>query len=210
MYDGMVLNSLAGHPITVQLDPFRVNNVAITEQNLYYKNGIVHNFLHYPVPIVPWIGKSMFDTLIETNELRMGDLSSFITLINTMPDLKVQLQRLDSSPTTLFVPMNSAMAMLDLNLIEQGGQEGTNSTFRQLVLNHIVNGNFARSFWLSIPTGIVINDTALELESSAGHLLTLSINENVIINGEATIIQEDIFSEGGIVHVIDKLLLSLI
>lgn len=206
MYDGIVLTSMAGHPLTIQLDPFRVNNVTIVEQNLYYKNGIVHNFLHYPVPIVPWIGKSMIDVLLETNNLRMGDLTSFIALIDAMPDLKLQLQGVGSSPTTLFVPINSALSMLDSELIDQGGQEGSNTTLEQLVLNHVVNGNFVKSLWLSIPTGIVINSTALELQSCSGHLLALSIKENVIINGEAMIIQEDIFSEGGIVHIIDNLL----
>ena len=94
MYDGMVLTTMAGYPLTIQLDPFRVNNVSMSmqESNLYYKNGVIHTFLDYPDPIVPWFGKSSIQVLIETNIYRNGDLSGFIALVKAIPSLYAKLQ----------------------------------------------------------------------------------------------------------------------
>jgi uncharacterized surface protein with fasciclin (FAS1) repeats len=207
MHDGMVLTSMAGYPLTIQLDPFRVNNASISskheERNLILKNGVQHNFAEYPDPIVPWIGKSMLFLLLETNNQRNGDLSSFIALIDASPDLKGQLEDLTGAvaATTLFVPTNDALSTLDESLL-------ADPTFlEQFLLNHMVSGNFARSCWRSIPTGIVMSDTELRLESQAGHVLQLDIGSVVTINGTSKIIKEDLFSQQGIIQVIDKPLL---
>jgi uncharacterized surface protein with fasciclin (FAS1) repeats len=43
--------------------------------------------------------------------------------------------------------------------------------------------------------------------SQAGHVLELNITEVVTINGNVKIIREDVFSEHGIIQIIDKPLL---
>ena len=80
-------------------------------------------------------------------------------------------------------------------------------TIQQLVLNHVVDGNFAKSCWSTTSIGSVISSTELRLKSQSGQDLNLTMNDkNVIINGDARIIQEDIFSEDGIIQIIDKVL----
>jgi uncharacterized surface protein with fasciclin (FAS1) repeats len=212
LHDGMVLPSVAGYPLTVQLDPFRVNNVTISlERDLNYKNGILHNFDRYPVPLVHWIGKSTLDVLLETNDQRNGDLSDFIALIHELPDLKIQLKNGLPKGMTLFVPTNDALATVVPNLLTSmsQSQETTNSTLRQLVLNHVVHGNFARRCWWIVPTGTHVSDTELMLTSQAGQVLQLNITEVVTINGNVKIIHEDLYSEHGIIQIIDKPLLLL-
>ena len=79
---------------------------------------------------------------------------------------------------------------------------------QQLVLNHIVSGNFVRSCWWTIPVGTQLSDNLLRLESGTGQSLDLLIqNDSVIINGNVTIIQQDIFAENGVIQIIDKVLL---
>jgi len=215
MCDGMVLTSIAGYPLRIQLDPFRVNNVSIsaTDRDLRFKNGITHILLHYPIPLVPWIGKSSFDVLLEINTLRSGDLSTFIGLVRALPNLKSQLllQQGDSKAITLFVPTNEAFGTSDASTII--GAANDSQALENYVLHHVVSGNFVRRCWWTIPTGTKVSDTELMLESQAALssssggvvVLQLKINTvNVTINGYATIIQEDIFSEQGILHVIDK------
>jgi len=205
MYNGMVLTSVAGYPLEIQVTPeFRVNNVTIvTTENIHFKNGIYHGFIRYPNPLVPWIGKSLLQVLLETNDRRNGDLSNFLALLEASPasDLKDLLQEQGNrKATTIFVPTNEALSrLLDPALL-------ADPTFP---LNHVVTGNFARRCWRTIPTGTKLSDTELRLESQAGKILDLKINrlDSVIINGEVTIIQEDVFSEDGIVHVIDRPLL---
>ena len=169
MYDGMVLTTMAGYPLTIQLNPFRVNNssMSMIERDLHFKNGIIQKFEDYPEPIVPWIGKSLLDVLVETSKHCKGDLSGFIALIEGIPSLfaKLQLQQEGTTAaTTLFVPAYDALASFDPTLmaVRQQGQD-FNPTILQLLQNHFVSGNFASQCWWTIPTGIRINDAELKM-----------------------------------------------
>jgi uncharacterized surface protein with fasciclin (FAS1) repeats len=201
LYDGMILMSMSGYPLVIQLDPLRVNNVGISEseQNYFYKNGVAHYLLQYPIPVVPYLGKSSFDVLVRTNEMRGGDLSDFIALIESSADFKFQLQLRegDNKAITLFVPTNGALSTLDPSLL-------VGPDLQNLLLNHVVSGNFVRRRWWVIPTGTKVSDTELLLETQGGQVLNVTIHDDVTINGDVRIIEEDIFSEQGVIHVIDK------
>ena len=202
MYDGMVLKSVAGSPLLIQLNPLRVNNNSIipTEVNLFYKNGVVHTTYEFPNPLAPWYGKTVYDVLLETNQTRNGDISTFIAIIDSYPNLKGQLQEERGvNGFTLFVPTNDGMAALDASMAVSW------SDLQQLLENHIVGGNFVRRCWWTIPTGLQVSETELTLETQAGQILALEIiNDVVVINGDVNIIQEDIFSNEGVIQVIDK------
>jgi uncharacterized surface protein with fasciclin (FAS1) repeats len=198
LHNGMVLKSMSGYPLIIQRDPFlRVNNVTVSEeyQNYFFKNGVAHYMLQYPIPVVPYLGKSSFDVLLATNDMRNGDLSHFVSLIESSPNFKFQLQLRegDTKAITLFVPTNRALSLLDPTLLADPN----------LLLNHVVFGNFVRRRWWVIPTGTKVSDTELRLESQAGNVLNLTIEDSVIINGVVTIIEADVFSEQGVLHVID-------
>jgi uncharacterized surface protein with fasciclin (FAS1) repeats len=207
MYDGMVLQSVAGYPLLIQLDPFRVNNNTMipTEINIFFKNGVVHTSYQFPKPLVPWLGKSVYDVLVETNQERNLDLSTFIAMIDRYPDLKGQLQKDRAlEGLTLFVPTNNAMTTVYSDLAVA---DDPTFLLQDFLLNHLVSGNFVRRCWQIIPTGTYISDTELSLETQAGQILSLEINDVVIINGDVTIIQEDVLSLEGVIQVIDKPLL---
>jgi uncharacterized surface protein with fasciclin (FAS1) repeats len=205
LYEGMVLTSISGYPIEIQLNPLRANNVslAIESANQFYKNGVVHILSQYPNPLMPWIGKSLFDVLVETNEKRRGDLSVIINLIRASPDdIKnlVELSAGDTSATTLFAPTNAAMATMNLTALAL--DETTLFTFLE---NHLVSGNFARRFWRYMPISAGASDSGLAMTTQAGQVLEVKINDTTVtINGNVTIVQGDIFSEQGILHVIDN------
>ena len=206
IYNGMVVISMAGYPLTFQHNPFRLDNVSVStnSSNKHYKNGVVHTLEEYPNPFVPWRGKSILDVLHATNNERKGDLSDFIAFIAITPDIQV-LQEADSIiPTTLFVPTNDALAEWNLTLMEQG-QEYSTTMIQQMVQNHIVNGNFVQSDWQIIPTGTQLSNNELRLDTLAGKSLDLLIDDDTLtINGDVMILQKDIFSENGIIHIINK------
>ena len=209
--NGMVVTSMAGYPLTLQLNPFCMNNIniSLTSYNMYYKNGVVHTLLEYPRPLAPWVGKTMYDVLLETNSKRKGDLSDFIAIIDTLPEVFVLMQDNSVTATALFVPTNDAIALSNLTWMKRG-QEYNITMIQQLVLNHIVSGNFVRSCWWTIPVGTQLSDNLLRLESGTGQSLDLLIqNDSVIINGNVTIIQQDIFAENGVIQIIDKVLLLI-
>lgn len=205
MYEGMVLQSVAGYPLVVQFDPFRVNNnTMITEEsNLFFKNGVVHVSYQLPTPLVEWMNKSLYTVLHETNQVLEGNLSTIIGLIDASPNVKLLLEDEDNlNGTTLFAPTNDAIkTVMDTNITED-------PTLRQeFLLNHLVSGNFVRRCWEIIPIGTHVSDTELQLKTRTGQALILEINGVVIINGITTIIREDVMSDFGVMHVIDKPLL---
>ena len=208
IYNGMVVISMAGYPLTFQHNPFRLDNVSVltNSSNKHYKNGVVHTLLEYPKPFVPWLGKSLLDVLHVTNDKRKGDLSDFIAFIAITLDIQMMLQADSATATTLFVPTNDAIAVWNLTLMEQG-QENNITMIQQLVQNHIVDGNFVHSDWQDIPTGTQLSNNELRLVSLAGKSLDLLIDDDTVtINGDVMIIQKDIFSEDGIIHIINKVL----
>jgi uncharacterized surface protein with fasciclin (FAS1) repeats len=211
MYDGMILTSLAGYSLNIQLDPFRVNNFTIhwRERDRCFRNGVIHHLQNIPNPLAPWFAKSNYDVLLETNKQRNGDLSNFIAMVNASSDLKFKLQA-GPGPTTVFVPNNEALATLldlDTKATLESGVIIQSSWLYQLMLNHLVTGNFAISAWNTIPAGTKVSDSEVTFVTQAGQVLELKIRDRVTINGECVIVQEDIFSEYGIIHVIDKPLL---
>ncbi len=156
-----------------------MNNITVstTERNMRYKNGVIHNLLSFPDPLAPWIGKSSFDVLLETNDKRNGDLTDFIALIDALPELKnlLELKEGNDNAITLFVPNNDALALLS-PIFTVLGHQGFNSTLQHLLLlNHFVSGNFATTSWWTIPTGTKVNN-AERLDSLAGNELLVTIN----------------------------------
>jgi uncharacterized surface protein with fasciclin (FAS1) repeats len=203
MYNGMIFKSISGYPLVIQLDPLRVNNVSLdrVEGEHVYKNGITLFLRNFFSPIVPWMDKSIMDALLETNEQRNRDLSAFIAMMDTLPDIKALVLEVDYRGKTLFVPTNQALSNVNSSLM-------VNATMvMQFIRNHIVSGNFVKRCWESIPTGTKLNDTDLILATKSGYELHLKIDDVVTINGGSTIVQEDIFSGQGVIHVIDKALL---
>jgi hypothetical protein len=63
-----------------------------------YKNGVVQMFSAYPHPLAPLISKSVWDVFLATNQVRGGDLSYFISLV----DSSLQWKEGDESATTIF------------------------------------------------------------------------------------------------------------
>jgi uncharacterized surface protein with fasciclin (FAS1) repeats len=76
-------------------------------------------------------------------------------------------------------------------------------------LNHFLAFNFVRKVWQRFPIGTKVSDTELRVLTLAGRVVDLVIDpgKSVIINGQSRIIEEDIFSLQGVIHIIDKPLL---
>ena len=213
IYDGLSLPSRSG-----DLRTFTVNRTgyfldgdipfAFNDTNFLFSNGFLHNLDEFPSCFIKWLGKSSYDILLETNENQNNDLSDFVTLIESS-DLKELLQT-GPGPVTLFVPTNNALASLDSQILEFEGMIDTTSALYQLLLNHLAHGNLVTKFWKRIPTGIQLSDTTLQLGTYANNNLDIEFGmESIMINGgQAKIIQYDILSEYGTMHIINYPLLD--
>ena len=140
-----------------------------------------------------------YDILLEVNEQRGGDLSDFIALLNSSNLTEQLTMEVSDQPITVFVPTNEA-----LSTIVTGDTLDTDSWTHQLLLNHLVVGNFVTTSWLRNPTGKNISDTELQLTTQAGNVLDVLVGDkNVTINGTIRIIQKDVLSFTGVLHIID-------
>ena len=176
---------------------------ASNDTNFLFSNGFLHNLDEFPSGLIKWLGRSSYDILLETNENQNGNLSDFVTLVEAS-GLKEILQT-GPGPVTLFVPTNNALATLDPQMLVYEGMIDTTSALYQLLLNHLAHGNFATRGWKINPTGIKLSDTTLQLGTYANNNLYIEFGmESIMINGgQAKIVQHDILSEYGTIHVID-------
>jgi uncharacterized surface protein with fasciclin (FAS1) repeats len=155
------------------------NHTMATTGHDAFKNGVVYRSFTTPNPLAPWIGKSLFDVLVETNSVLNGNLSKFIALIEASPQIKekIELQKGSTKATTLFAPTNNALlTTLDA---DQMSLVVTNTTLRQLfLLNHLVDGNFASlCWWITIPGYNARSTTELQLETQAGQMLDFYVSK---------------------------------
>ena len=216
-YDGMVLKSRSGDQVNVSIKDgnFFFNGVPLhnVERNLHYANGYLHKLAEFPYTFVSWFGKSNYDILLQTNEERGGDLSRFIELIDAS-DLKIRMSREGLGPMTVFCFTNQALSEFE-NVPGQGhtfdydetlGLIEASSDLHQILLNHVLEFNFVRKVWQRFPIGTKVSDMELRVLTLAGRVVDLVIEPGkpVIINGQSKIIQEDILSLQGVVHIIDK------
>ena len=202
--DGLIVYTMAGYPVEFFKYPnFTINGDVVEVGDIHYTNGIAHNLAHVPDPLVPWLYKSNYDVLLEVNMQQNGNLSHFIALINASA-LKDRLMMEDSTkPITLFVPTNEAMATIVVD--DSDNISNVSSSSYQLLLNHVVQGNFVIRDWLRIPTGKKVSETELQLTTDAGNVLevVLIAGERVRINGMVNIMKEDVFSFYGVLQIID-------
>ena len=207
--DGLVVNTMAGYPMKFLKYPnFTINGNVVLIGDIRCTNGIAQIVDSVPDPLVPWMYKTIYEVLLEVNNQQGGNLSDFIALVNAS-ELKERLMLEDSSrPITLFVPTNEAMS----TIVVQGSDMIANvsSPSYQLLLNHVVQGNFVRRDWFRIPTGTKVNETELHLTTEAGNILevVLMADEMARINGVVNIIKEDVFSFYGVLHIIDLPLIA--
>jgi len=197
--EGLVLQSMAGYPVVFHKYPnFTVNGGEIAGANIFYSNGVEHELTHVPSALVPWMYKTNYQMLLEVNEQRNGDLSDFVALVN-VSDLKETLMLEDhDKPITAFVPTNAALAAINVSA------SASSSVSHALLLNHLIDGNLVLNSWQKTGIGTVVSDSELMVITKAGHPLTVEIVKGVMtLNGTAHIIQEDLFSFFGVLHVID-------
>jgi uncharacterized surface protein with fasciclin (FAS1) repeats len=211
----MYLSSRAGIPLQFEVNESDIrifNSVYIDtlERNMIFMNGILHNMVDFPANFPYWRGKSTYEIMLETNDQRHGDLSSFIDLIDASVDLKNKMLLLPGM-YSVFCFTNEALS--GLSLFDKGNSSGVidpSSDLHEALLNHFVSGVFARNVWKELLIGTNTSDTELEeVVTLGGQSLNLVIEpgKHVIINGQYTVIVDDIFSVNGVLHVIDKPLL---
>ena len=187
---------------------FTINGDVVKAGDICCTNGIVHLLEKVPDPLVPWMYKSNYDILLEVNIQQNGNLSDFIAQVNASALKDRLMMEDDNTPITLFVPTNDAMSTIVPD--DSDNISNVSSSSYQLLLNHVVQGNFVIRDWLRIPTGKKVSETELELTTDAGNVLKVVVvaGERVRINGVVNVMKADVFSFYGVLQIIDLPLIT--
>jgi uncharacterized surface protein with fasciclin (FAS1) repeats len=219
--DGSEFTTEAGNKIIIRStdDDFAVitKNVSIPvkahiqKPNIEVSNGVIHGLFDFYYP--PWFNLTVFEVLEKANAER-GDLTTLISLLEAAPDLKQRLMGREG-PLTFFAPVDSSFSVLPTGLVDSAIANGLtkNLSLYKLIQNHMVPANYVAAFraWERIPEGTkdAASTDQLSLLSDASGILEVVVvnNETTTINGEANVVEFDVFSEFGVVQIIDSLLM---
>ncbi|GAV09066.1 hypothetical protein RvY_18664 [Ramazzottius varieornatus] len=158
--------------------------------NHFASNGIIH-FLDQVVTSLPSV--TTVAKVVSTPEL-----STLLALVQQTPEA-LALVNSDETPHTLFAPANAAITKLD---DATRTKILTSPAYRKAVLlNHITQfGTYFSNGWIDGELVPVTNWTAyLLIKKPAG--------ANILVNGGAQIVQPDVATSNGVIHVIDTVLL---
>ena len=183
----------------------------IQQPNIEVSNGVVHGLFDFYYP--PWFNLTVFEVLEQANAER-GDLNTLISLLEAAPTLKEKLMG-RKGPLTFFAPVDSSFSVLPTDIVDSAIINGltVGSELFKLIQNHMAPANYVAAFraWERIPEGTrdAAKTDQLSLLSDASDILEVVVvnNETTIINGAANIVQFDVFSEHGVIQIIDSLLI---
>lgn len=188
--DGLTISSLLGKNLTFAIgDAITINGANISVVDIEASNGIVHVIDSVLLP-------PAMRTMVDGTIMDVVSTSEVHTQLNTV----LGLAGLDAAlsgegPFTLFAPTDDAFAALPADVVEALVADPSGA-LTDVLLYHAVSG---------VASASVLSD-GLQFSNLAGENLTAMINDSgVFING-AQVTVADIFTNNGVVHVIDAVI----
>ena len=105
-----------------------------------------------------------------------------------------------SGPFTVFIPTDDAFsAYLNDSGMSQAELFGDSAAVRRLVEHHIVN--------MAEDADMVMSMAGQSLPTAAGTSLDVTVDGEIVMVGDATVLRYDIQATNGVIHVIDDVLI---
>lgn len=181
-----MLNNIAT-TITKDGDSIKINNSTVIQADVLATNGIIHviDTVIIPLDIVETaVADGRFKTLVVA--LTAGDL---------VAPLKT------NGPFTVFAPTDAAFALLPPGTIDNLLKPENKPLLVKILTYHVVGGRAITA------ADIVKLNPPFKLEMLNGLATTITKDGNNIKINNATVIQADVFTLNGVIHVIDAVLL---
>ena len=121
------------------------------------------------------------------------DLSTLVTAVSTA-DLVKTLQ--GKGPFTVFAPTNEAFGKLGDEQVQSLLEPENRDQLTKVLTYHVVPGTLTAS---DLSDG-------QELDTVAGETLTVKVDGDEVMVGDATVVKPDVEASNGVVHVIDGVL----
>ncbi len=185
--DGIMITTLQGGEVSISINDgmVMIGNANVTVADIIADNGVVHVIDAVLVPETET--NSVFDIIANSdvhNTLETAILAAGLdeTLSN-------------DGPFTVFAPTDDAFGLIPANVIETLLADPTGQ-LTQILLNHVASGTTLST---DLSDGIMI--TTLQ-----GGEVSISINDGMVMIGNANVTVADIIADNGVVHVIDAVL----
>ena len=185
--DGMMITTLQGGEVMVSINDgvVMIGNATVIVADLQADNGVVHVIDAILVPEMPT--NTVFD-IIE-NSPAHNTLEAAIVAAGLDETLASE------GPFTVFAPTDDAFSLIPADVIATLLADPT-GLLTQILLNHVVSGTTLST---DLSDGMMI--TTLQ-----GGEVMVSINDGVVMIGNATVIVADLQADNGVVHVIDAVI----
>ena len=189
--DGTAISSLLGQNLTFSFndDGVFINDAMITVLDIKTDNGVVHviDAVLIPEPRANRVEGTIMD-VVSTSP------------VHTQLDALIRAAGLDDElssdgPFSLFAPTDDAIAALPSEVTSALLADPTGA-LADVLLYHAVSG---------VAASEVLSD-GLKFSNLAGENLTVSINDDGIFIDNAKVTMADIFTDNGVVHVIDAVI----
>lgn len=116
---------------------------------------------------------------------------NFSTLVSALSDAGLVSALEGTGPFTVFAPTNDAFTNVDLSGL-------TEEQLAEILQYHVVSGNIASGD---------LNPPQSAEALAGGDLFITSVDGNVTINDNATVVNADIEASNGVIHAVDQVLL---
>ncbi|NBC29158.1 MAG: fasciclin domain-containing protein [Spirochaetes bacterium] len=178
-------NTLLGQPVVVNAsDGVRINNAEVIIPDVEASNGVIH----------------VVDSVLTPPESDIVDTAvaagSFETLVTAVQEAGLVETLKSEGPFTVFAPTDAAFAALPegtLDSLLQNPEQLAN-----VLTYHVVPGR--------VFSGDVVNVDAATTVQGADIQVSVDMG-SVMLNDSATVVQTDILTTNGVIHVIDAVIL---
>ena len=200
LHDGQVIGTLdAGQSVTahVQGQNVEINNARVLRANIMCTNGVIHIVDHVLVPGNFNYPKNDIPTTAEG----VAALSTLVTALKT--GNIVRALTYPAGPFTVFAPTNTAFSNLPAGVLAYllaHPQE-----LDQVLAYHVVDARGDRGRGRLYADEIENFQEAFTLEGQA--LVFVVAGGKVLVNGNSTVIQANVDTSNGVVHVVDTVLI---
>ena len=185
--DGMMITTLQGGEVSVSITDgmVMIGNANVIVADITADNGVVHVIDAILVPEMPT--NTVFDIIANS------DVHNTLETAIVAAGLDETLA--SEGPFTVFAPTDDAFSLIPADVIETLLADPT-GLLTQILLNHVVSGTTLST---DLSDGMMI--TTLQ-----GGEVSVSINDGVVMIGNATVIVADLQADNGVVHVIDAVI----
>ena len=178
-------NTLLGQPVVVNAsDGVRINNAEVIIPDIEASNGVIHVVDSVLMPP----DSDIVDTAVAAG--------SFETLVTAVQEAGLVETLKSEGPFTVFAPTDEAFAALPEGTLDSLLQNP--DQLANVLTYHVVPGRVFSGDVVSLDAATTVQGANIQVSVDMG---------SVILNDSATVVQTDILTTNGVIHVIDAVIL---